>query len=416
MEANVNPTNEILAIIPARGGSKTVPRKNIQPLAGHPLIAYSIAAGLQAQRVNRVIVSTDDEEIAEISRSYGAEVPFLRPSSLAGDETVDLPVFKHALDWLAENESYQPEIVVQLRPTSPLRPPDCVDRALNIILENPEAHSVRGVIPSGQNPYKMWRISPEGNLHPLIDNDFEEPFNMPRQQLPQTYWQTGHIDAIRASTILEKGSMSGDNILPLVIDPRYAVDIDTAKDHEHAQWILGYSDLPLIRPGRKVRLLPQKVELVVFDFDGVMTDNRVWVDADGRELVSANRGDGWGVARLKETGTQIVVLSRETDPVVAARCRKLGIEAIQGTKDKAKTLQELMESRGIDANQTVYLGNDVNDVICFPLVACALVVEDAHSDAKARADIILTKRGGRGAVRELCDILIKNREESSTNE
>jgi N-acylneuraminate cytidylyltransferase len=260
MEANVNPTNEILAIIPARGGSKTVPRKNIQPLAGHSLIAYSIAAGLQAQQVSRVIVSTDDEEIAKIGRSYGAEVPFLRPASFAQDETVDLPVFKHALEWLAENESYHPEIVVQLRPTSPLRPPDCVDRAIEILLDNNNSDSVRGVIPSGQNPYKMWRISPEGNLRPLIDNDFEEPYNMPRQELPQTYWQTGHIDAIRASTILEKGSMSGDIILPLIMDPRYAVDIDTAKDHEHAQWILMHSDLPLIRPGRKVRPLPQKVE------------------------------------------------------------------------------------------------------------------------------------------------------------
>jgi len=407
---------KILTIIPARGGSKTVPRKNIQPLAGYPLMAYSIAAGLQAQRVCRVVVSTDDEEIAEISRAYGAEVPFLRPTVLAQDDTVDVPVFKHALEWLAENEAYHPEIVVQLRPTSPLRPSDCVDRAIEILLNNPGGDSVRGVIPSGQNPYKMWRITPEGNLRPLIDNDFEEPYNMPRQQLPQTYWQTGHIDAIRASTILEKGSMSGDNILPLIIDPRYAVDIDTAKDHEHAQWILEQSDLPLIRPGRKVRPLPQKVELVVFDFDGVMTDNRVWVDADGRELVSANRGDGWGVARLKETGVQIVVLSTETDSVVAARCRKLGIEAVQGIKDKAKALRELMESRGIESNQTIYLGNDVNDVICFPLVACALVVADAHFDARAQADIILTKRGGQGAVRELCDILIKNIEESSTNE
>jgi N-acylneuraminate cytidylyltransferase len=121
------------------------------------------------------------------------------------------------------------------------------------------------------------------------------------------------------------------------------------------------------------------------------------------------------VARLKETSVKIVVLSTETDPVVAARCRKLGIEAIQGIKDKAKALRELMESRRIESNQTIYLGNDVNDVTCFPLVACALVVADAHFDAKAQADIILTKRGGQGAVRELCDILINNIEESSTN-
>ncbi len=290
----MNSTIQILAIIPARGGSKTVPRKNIQPLGGHPLIAYSIAAGLQAQRVTRVIISTDDEEIAEIGRSYGADTPFLRPASLAQDETIDLPVFKHALEWLAENESYKPEIVVQLRPTSPLRPPDCIDRAIEILLDNMDGDSVRGVIPSGQNPYKMWRISSEGSLQPLMDNDFDEPYNMPRQKLPQTYWQTGHIDVIRASTILEKGSMSGDNILPLIMDPRYAIDIDTAKDHQHAEWILGHSDLPLIRPGRTTRPLPEEVDLVVFDFDGVMTDNRVWVDADGRELVQQTAAMGGG--------------------------------------------------------------------------------------------------------------------------
>jgi N-acylneuraminate cytidylyltransferase len=416
MEENVNPKNEILTIIPARGGSKSVPRKNIQPLGDHPLIAYSIAAGLQAQRACRVIVSTDDEEIAEISRAYGAEVPFLRPTSLAGDETVDLPVFKHALEWLAEKESYHPEIVVQLRPTSPLRPPACVDSAIDVLLENNNSDSVRGVIPSGQNPYKMWRIGPQGRLLPLLAGEFEEPYNMPRQQLPQSYWQTGHIDVIRTSTILEKGSMSGDIILPLIMDPFYAVDIDTAKDQQHAAWILEQSNLPLVRPGREPRPLPQKVELVIFDFDGVMTDNRVWVDADGRELVSAHRGDGWGVARLKDAGVQLAVLSTETDPVVAARCRKLGIDAVQGIQDKAKALRDLMGSRGFDAQRTIYLGNDVNDVACFPHVGCALVVADAHPEAKAQADIILTKRGGQGAVRELCDILIKKIEESSTNE
>ena len=409
----MNQKIEVLAIIPARGGSKSIPRKNIQWLSGHPLIAYSIAAGLQAQRVSRVVVSTDDEEIAEISRSYGAEIPFLRPASLAQDETVDLPVFKQALEWLRENESYQPEVVVQLRPTSPLRPPDCVDRAIEILLDNADADSVRGVIPSGRNPYKMWRISPEGNLQPLLVDVFDEPYNMPRQQLPQTYWQTGHVDAIRASTILEKGSMSGGNILPLILDHRYAIDIDTTKDHQQAQWILGHSDLPLIRPGRQARTLPADVDLVVFDFDGVMTDNRVWVDADGRELVSANRSDGWGVARLREAGVQIMVLSTETDPVVTARCRKLGIEVVQGVEEKAKALREFLESRGIESQRTIYLGNDINDVVCFPIVACALVVADAHPEAKAQADIILTKRGGHGAVRELCDLILNNLEESS---
>src|SRR6185503_17134341 len=138
---------ETLALVPARGGSKGIPRKNIRNFAGYPLIAWSIAAAKQASGVTRVIVSTDDEEIASVAREYGAETPFLRPSELAQDQTTDLPVFEHALDWLEKNEGYQPEIVIQLRPTSPIRPNDCVNSAVKILLEHEDADCVRGVVP-----------------------------------------------------------------------------------------------------------------------------------------------------------------------------------------------------------------------------------------------------------------------------
>src|SRR5512138_153049 len=130
---------DILALIPARGGSKGIPRKNIRSFAGYPLIAWSIAAAQQASCVTRVILSTDDEEIASIGREYGAETPFLRPAELARDQTTDLPVFEHALAWLKEQEGYQPEIVIQLRPTSPIRPRDCVDRAVKILMDHEDA-------------------------------------------------------------------------------------------------------------------------------------------------------------------------------------------------------------------------------------------------------------------------------------
>jgi CMP-N-acetylneuraminic acid synthetase len=113
---------EVLALIPARGGSKGIPRKNIRDFSGYPLIAWSIAAAKQSELVTRVIVSTDDEEIAAVARAWGAETPFLRPAEFAEDKTTDLPVFVHALAWLAENENYRPDVVVQLRPTSPIRP------------------------------------------------------------------------------------------------------------------------------------------------------------------------------------------------------------------------------------------------------------------------------------------------------
>lgn len=228
----------ILALIPARGGSKSIPRKNIRPFAGHPLIAYSIAAGLAAETVTRVVVSTDDEQIAAVSRSYGAETPFLRPAKYALDATPDLPVFQHALQWLTEHENYSPEVVVQLRPTSPFRRVAHIDQAVQLLLEHRQADSVRTVCVPFQNPFKMWRIQPDGLMQPLMEAEFPEPYNMPRQALPPVYWQTGYVDAAWSSTIVHKNSMTGSRILPLVIDPSDWIDIDSPDDWRRAERLL----------------------------------------------------------------------------------------------------------------------------------------------------------------------------------
>ncbi len=400
---------QILALIPARGGSKCIPRKNIKPLAGYPLIEYSIAAALQSRLVTRTIVSTDDDEIACTAQSSGAEAPFLRPAEFARDDTTDLPVFTHALGWLKKNENYQPDIVVQLRPTSPIRPPDCIDRAVQILLDHPDADSVRGIIPSGQNPYKMWQVNEQGQMTSLISlPDLPESFNAPRQSLPQTYWQTGHVDAIRIRTILEQGSLSGKVIYPLMMDPRYAIDIDTLRDWQRAEWLISQGDLPMVRPGYGKRILPKQVDLLVLDFDGVMTDDRAWVDQDGRESVAVYRRDGMGISLLHKAGIPMVVLSTEPNPVVTARCRKLNLPVIQGLSDKSAALRQLLQERQLDPAHVVYLGNDVNDLPCFPLVGCAVVVADAHPDVLNQADLILSLPGGHGAVRELCDRIIRN--------
>ena len=155
--------------------------------------------------------------------------------------------------------------------------------------------------------------------------------------------------------------------------------------------------------------MPEQVELVVFDFDGVMTDNRVWVDEDGREMVAANRSDSLGLNALREAGIQTLVISTEINPVVAARCRKLKIENVQGVEDKATLLINLLQERQIDPKHVLYLGNDINDVPCFPLVACAVVVADAQPAARRAADIVLSQPGGHGAVRELCDLLLQKK-------
>ncbi len=398
---------EVLALIPARGGSKGIPRKNIREFAGFPLIAYSIAAGLEAETVTRVIVSTDDAEIAEVARKHGAEVPFIRPAQYAEDSALDLPVFHHALDWLDKEEKYHPGVVVQLRPTSPIRPPGLVDEAVHLLLSHPGVDSVRGVVPAGQNPHKMWRVDPETSLmKPLLEVEgIPEPYNAPRQVLPQVYWQTGHIDVVHSRVILEQNSMSGRKILPVFIDPRYTVDIDTLNDWQRYEHLVYNSGLPMVSPLKR-RPLPANIRLAVFDFDGVFTDNRVWVDENGHEMVAANRGDGMGLFRIKKAGIKVLVLSTESNPVVTARCRKLKVEVIQGVEKKGDVLQKFLEQEGISRDEVVYLGNDVNDLECFNLVGCAMVVADAHPVVKNKADLVLTKPGGKGAIREMCDMII----------
>jgi len=392
----------VVAIVPARGGSKSIPRKNMRPLGGVPLLSYSIAAGLSAKLVDRVIVSTDDEEIAAIARGGGADVPFLRPASLAEDSTLDLPVFQHALEWLQAHEGTLPEIVVQLRPTSPLRPPDCVDRAIDLLRNDPTADSVRGVARASQNPYKMWQLREDGGMAPLLDGQGPEAFNRPRQELPATYWQTGHIDAVRTATILHRNSMSGCRILPLIIDTAYNCDIDTETDWLRVEWTLAHFDRPMVRPPGRAAL-PEDLRLIVFDFDGVMTDNRVWVGESGEESVACDRSDGLGIASLRRLGVDMCVLSTETNPVVAKRCLKLGLPCDQGVSDKASRFRQLMADRGIEPSQVVYVGNDVNDLECMRLAVCGVAVGDAHPDVLREADVVLARSGGRGAVRELCD-------------
>ncbi len=402
---------DTLAIIPARGGSKGIPRKNIRDFAGYPLIAYSIAAGLQAKSVTRVIVSTDDEEIAAVARDLGAEAPFLRPTEFAQDNSTDLPLFEHALHWLAYQESYHPDVVVQLRPTSPIRPRDCVDRAVGVLLAHPDADSVRGVVPAGQNPHKMWRLSGEdAPMQNLLDvRGIDEPYNAPRQSLPPIYWQTGHVDAVRAGTILEKHSMSGARVYPLVIDPRYTVDIDNLSDWARYEAMVYSGTLDMVWPGRPRRPMPAEIKLIVSDFDGVFTDNRVWIDQDGRETVAASRSDGLRTRDLRERGIDVVVLSSEENPVVVARARKMGIEAVQepDSRKKGEAFQKLLARKKVDAAHVVFIGNDENDLPCFELAGWAVAVHDSYPAVLRAADYVLQKPGGYGALRELFDLVLK---------
>jgi N-acylneuraminate cytidylyltransferase len=330
---------------------------------------------------------------------------------LAEDDTPDYPLFEHALAWLAEHQNYRPDMIVQLRPTTPLRPRGMVDTAIRILQDDPAADCVRGVTVPKPTPYKMWRDGQEGCLRPLMEGEFAEPYNMPRQMLPQTYWQTGHVDVIRTTTITQKHSLTGSRVRPIMIDVNYCVDIDSLVDFDLAEEAIRKKHLDVDFP-RPVALGPLRgwpgtIGLLVFDFDGVFTDNRVYVLEDGREAVACSRGDGMGLSLLRQAGVPMMVLSTEENPVVSARCRKLKLECQWGLSDKRAALVELARRKNVDLAQIVFVGNDVNDLGCMEAAGFAIAVADAHPRAREQADFVLSAPGGKGAVRELCDLLLQ---------
>lgn len=225
----MSPLREVLALIPARGGSKGIPRKNLLVVGGKPLIAHSIAQARESQRITRIVVSTDDREIADVARACGAEVPFVRPSELAGDLSPDLDVFRHALTWLRDEQSYACDLVVHLRPTGPVRRVALIDEAVDLLLAHPEADSLRSVSWPQQTPYKMWRVN-DGYLQPLVGVDgMAEAHCMPRQALPEVFWQNGYVDIIRPHVILERGQMAGTRVLPFIVcEPIFELDYPDA--------------------------------------------------------------------------------------------------------------------------------------------------------------------------------------------
>lgn len=207
----------VLALIPARGGSKAILRKNLLNILGKPLVAYSIEHALASRHITRTIVSTDDPEIAQVARTWGAEVPFMRPSELAQDLSPDVDVFRHALEWLRDRERYTCDLVVHLRPTGPVRRVELIDKAIEAMLRASDADSLRSVSWPMETPYKMWKIV-DGYLQPLLDlPGIVEPYCQPRQSLPEVFWQNGYVDIVRPQVVLN-GTMCGRRIIPFVVD------------------------------------------------------------------------------------------------------------------------------------------------------------------------------------------------------
>ena len=228
---------KILTIIPARGGSKGIKLKNLSKINGKPLVAFSIEHSLKSKLINRTIVSTDNEEIAKVSEEYGAEIPIFRSKELAGDSVLDLPVFEHMLTYLKEAENYEPEIVVHLRPTSPYRKSEWIDSAIKLLIENTSADSVRSVSEPSQHPYRVFEIKNK-YLFPLMHERHPEPYLLRRQDLPKMYYYNCVIDVTKPSTIFNKKSMTGDKMLPYIMEPEDSIDIDKPIDLEFAKYFL----------------------------------------------------------------------------------------------------------------------------------------------------------------------------------
>lgn len=235
---------EVLAIIPARDGSKGLPGKNVRELGGQPLLAWAVQSANRSETVTRVLLSTNSIEYADIGKRYGADVPFIRPQKFASDSAVDIEVMTHAVDWLKEEEGYIPDFVLRLQPTNPTFPTTKIDEGVRLLIENTEADSVRAVTPTPKTPYKMWVYANDGvSIKPLMSgqpSERSESFNMGREQLPQVFVQVGALEVLRYATLTEKKSMAGEKVLPLVIDnPWHTINIDTEIDFRLAEIAVG---------------------------------------------------------------------------------------------------------------------------------------------------------------------------------
>jgi CMP-N-acetylneuraminic acid synthetase len=300
----------VLAVVPARSGSKSLPHKNLLSFRGKPLLVHSVEHGLRARNVDRVIVSTDSEDYRSVARAAGAEAPFLRPSAIAADHSTDVEVFAHALQWLDRQEGYRPDVVVHLRPTYPTRTVEDVENAVALLLANPAADSVRSVAPAPHTPYKMWRLGDGGALRPLLEGPVSEAYNMPRQALPPIYLQNAAVDVVRASIIREQGSMSGARILAYVMDQFHDID-------DWSQLAAAERELP-------VGLVPTGCTFA-FDLDGVIA---TLVPDENYQRATAYTPAVAAVNRLYDAGNRIVVYT--------ARGSQTGLDWTETTREQLR--------------------------------------------------------------------------------
>lgn len=382
---------EILAIIPARGGSKGVPRKNIRLIGGKPLIAHSIEQALQARQVNRTIVSTDDAEIADVARKYGAEV-VIRPPELATDTASAEPALLHVMSFLEQTEGYTPSLIVFLQPTAPLRQPDDIDNAINQLSKD-NADSLLSLTETREF---MWEKTEKG----FTSLTFDYKDRKRRQELEPIYYENGSIYVFKPEIIKKYQCRLGGKISVYLMEPWQRVDID---DYDSLEWCEQLYWKYMVGDRRKS--LPSEIQLIVYDFDGVMTDNKVLVDEFGNENVRVNRADGLAISKIRSMGIKQIILSTEKNPVVQKRAAKLGLPCLSGIDNKKEALKEYLEKNEISKDKVIFIGNDINDIEVMNYVGYSVVPSDAHKEIRAIAKAITKSRGGNGVIRELLDMI-----------
>lgn len=390
------PKQRVAAIIPARGGSKGIPGKNLRPVGGEPLVVRACRAALAARTIDTVWVTTDDPAIEAAALRAGADV-IRRPAQLADDRASSESALLHALGVLPET----PDVLVFMQATSPFIRPTDLDAAVDRVL----AGHADVVLSALRTHEFLWREGDDGTLAGVNHDPAARPR---RQDRPAEWRETGAFYAMRADGFARHRHRFFGRVLPQPVAPRDALEIDEPADLELAN-LLERAERNLPERAPDALAAAAAVDLLVTDFDGVHTDDHAYLDERGHEAVRVNRTDGMGVSRLLQAGVGVLILSTETNPVVSARARKLGIPALHGQRDKGAALTRWLADEGIDPARVAYLGNDVNDIACLRSVGWPVVVADAHPDVLEHAQTILTRRGGDGAVRELADLILAAR-------
>ncbi|AWT45105.1 MULTISPECIES: acylneuraminate cytidylyltransferase [Streptomyces] len=394
----------VLAVIPARGGSKGVPAKNLAPVGGVPLVARAVRECLAARLVTDVVVSTDDQAIAAAAREAGAEV-VLRPAAIAGDTATSEAAVLHALDAHEALHGAPVDAVLLVQCTSPFLVREDVDGVAAAVVENGADTAVTVAPFHGF----VWREDEAGAADGGVASgvggvgvNHDKSFRPRRQDRPQDLLETGAAYAMDAAGFRAHGHRFFGRTELVRTDPARVLEIDDPHDLARARALAPLLDVA--RPGA----LPayDDIDAVVLDFDGTQTDDRVLIDADGREFVSVHRGDGLGIAALRDSGLKMLILSTEQNPVVAARARKLRLPVLHGIDRKDLALKQWCEEQGIAPERVLYVGNDVNDLPCFALVGWPVAVASAHDVVRGAARAVTTVPGGDGAIREIASWIL----------